>query len=180
MERSGAVFVHSSNDPLVIAGQGTVAIEFLGQVPDLEMILCPVGGGGLLGGVAVAAKALKPSIRVIGVEPAGADDASRSFKAGHIMPSINPKTIADGLLTSLGDHSFAAIRDHVADIVTVSEGSIATAMRTIWEVMKIVVEPSAAVPFAAVQSGLINAKGMNVGIVLTGGNLDLDRLPWQT
>jgi threonine dehydratase len=175
---TGAVFVHPYNDLRVMAGQGTTGIELTEDCPDLEVILCPVGGGGLLSGVAVAAKSLLPSVRVIGVEPAGADDAYRSFKNGYIVPSVNPKTIADGLRTSLGELTFAEIRAHVDDIVTVSEEAIIKAMRLIWEVMKIVVEPSGAVAYAAVLEHKPIVTGNRVGIILTGGNLDLDHLPW--
>jgi len=140
------------------------------------MILCPVGGGGQLSGIAVAAKTLKPSVSVIGVEPAGADDASRSFRSGRIVPMLNPNTIADGLRTSLGDKTFAEIRRHVDDIVTVPEEAIILGMRRIWEVMKIIVEPSGAVPYAAAEK--LPVKGRKIGIVLSGGNLDLDSYPW--
>jgi threonine dehydratase len=179
IKRTGAAFIHPYNDLRVMAGQGTTAIELLEQVPDLELILCPVGGGGQLSGIAVATKALKPSIRVVGVEPAGADDAARSLKAGHIIPSVNPKTIADGLLTSLGEKPFVEIQRDVDDIVTVTEDSIINAMRLIWEVMKIVVEPSGAVAYAAVVERKIQFQGKRAGLILSGGNLDLDKLPWQ-
>jgi threonine dehydratase len=185
-ERTGAAVIHPYNDLRVMAGQGTTAIELLEQVRELEVILSPVGGGGQLSGIAVAAKSLKPSIQVIGVEPLGADDAARSFAAGRIILSENPKTIADGLLTSLGDKTFAEIQRHVDEIVTVSEESIVQAMRLIWEVLKTIVEPSGAVAYAAVVEGKIGSKGdvkgktRNIGIILSGGNLDLERLPWQT
>jgi threonine dehydratase len=147
------------------------------------VILCPVGGGGQLSGIAVAAKSLKPGIRVIGVEPAGADDAARSLKAGHIVPVVEPRTIADGLKTSLGEKPFAEIIRLVDDIVTVREDSIVQAMRLIWEVMKLIVEPSGAVAYAAITEGRLAAGrgsgAARIGIVLSGGNLDLDRLPWQ-
>jgi threonine dehydratase len=175
---TGATLVHPYNDLLVMAGQGTTAVELLEDHPDLDMILCPVGGGGQLSGIAVAAKTLKPSVRVIGVEPAGADDASRSFRSGHIEPMLNPKTIADGLRTSLGDKTFAEIRRHVDDIVTVPEEAIISGMRKIWEVLKIIVEPSGAVPYAAVAAEKLPVKGRKIGIVLSGGNLDLDSYPW--
>jgi threonine dehydratase len=163
-----------------MAGQGTTAIELLEEVPDLDVILCPVGGGGHLSGVAVAAKDIKPSVRVIGVEPAGADDAARSLKAGQIIPMIEPRTIADGLKTSLGEKPFAEIIRLVDDIVTVREESIIQAMRQIWEVMKILVEPSGAVSYAAIVEGRLAVSDANIGIILSGGNLDLDRLPWQS
>jgi threonine dehydratase len=179
MERTGAAFIHPYDDLRVMAGQGTTAIELLDDVPDLDMILCPVGGGGQLSGIAVAAKDLKPEVRVVGVEPAGADDAARSLKAGHIIPMLDPRTIADGLKTSLGERPFAEITRLVDDIVTVREDSILKAMRQIWEVMKLIVEPSGAVAYAAIIEGRLLGPGARVGIVLSGGNLDLDRLPWQ-
>jgi threonine dehydratase len=162
-----------------MAGQGTSAIEMLEDVPDLDLILCPVGGGGQLSGIAVAAKSIKPAIRVVGVEPSGADDAARSFKAGRILPMLNPKTIADGLKTSLGERPFAEIIRLVDDIVTVSEESIVQGMRQIWEVMKLVVEPSGAVSFAALLEHRLAPSSARIGIILSGGNLDLEHLPWQ-
>jgi threonine dehydratase len=179
MERTGAVFIHPYDDMRVMAGQGTTAIELLEDVPGLDLILCPVGGGGQLSGIAVAAKAIKPAVRVIGVEPSGADDAARSLKAGQIIPMVEPRTIADGLKTSLGQKPFAEIMRLVDDIVTVSEESIVQAMRQVWEVMKLLVEPSGAVSYAAVVQGRIPASGASIGIILSGGNLDLNRLPWQ-
>lgn len=162
-----------------MAGQGTATIELLEDVGELDLILCPVGGGGLLSGTAVAARSLKPGIRVVAVEPEGADDAYRSFKAGHVIPASKSNTIADGLLTSLGDKTFAEIQRYVDDIVTVSDDAIVYAMRKIWEVMKIIVEPSAAVPLAAIVDNKLKVAGQRVGILLTGGNLDLDALPWS-
>jgi threonine dehydratase len=179
MEKTGAAFIHPYDDLRVMAGQATTAIELLEQVPELEIILCPVGGGGQLSGIAVASKHLRPSIRVIGVEPAGADDAARSFKAGRILPMLQPHTIADGLKTSLGEKPFAEIVQWVDDIVTVREESIVQAMRQIWEVMKLLVEPSGAVSYAAIVEGQITPPGSHIGIILSGGNLDLERLPWQ-
>lgn len=177
MERTGAAFIHPYDDLRVMAGQGTTAIELLDEVPQLDVILCPVGGGGQLSGIAVAAKDINADVRVIGVEPAGADDAARSFEAGEIIPMVNPRTIADGLKTSLGEKPFAEIIRLVDDIVTVSEESIVQAMRRILEVMKLLVEPSGAVPYAAILEKKIT--GTDIGIILSGGNLDLDRLPWQ-
>jgi threonine dehydratase len=175
---TGATLIHPYDDLAVMAGQGTAAVELLTQVPELEAILCPVGGGGLLSGTAVAAKSLKPSVRVIGVEPAGADDAARSFRAGRILPIVKPDTIADGLRASLGERPFAVIRRLVDDITTVSDELIVRAMRRIWEVMKIVVEPSAAVPYAALLGERTELRGRRIGLILSGGNLDLERLPW--
>jgi len=177
---TGACPIHPYNDLRVMAGQGTAGVELIEAIPDLDLVLCPVGGGGLLSGTAVAAKGMRPSIRGIGVEPAAADDAARSFRAGRIVPSVDPKTIADGLRASLGDRTFAEIRRHVDDIVTVSEEAIVEAMRRIWEIMKIVVEPSAAVAYAALAERRVEVADSRVGIILTGGNLDLDRLPWTT
>jgi threonine dehydratase len=176
---TGATLVHPYDDLLVMAGQATAAAELLEQVPDLDLLLCPVGGGGLLSGTAVAAKTLRPQIRVVGVEPAGADDAARSFRAGHIIPSTDPRTIADGLRSSLGERPFAEIRRRVDDIVTVPEQAIVAAMRRLWEVLKIVVEPSGAVPYAALLDSRRPWRGSKIGIVLSGGNVDLERLPWS-
>jgi threonine dehydratase len=179
MQRTGASFIHPYDNLHVMAGQGTTAIELLEDVPDLDAILCPVGGGGQLSGIAVAAKAIRPEIRVIGVEPAAADDAARSLKAGRILPAGAPVTIADGLKTSLGEKPFAEIQRLVDDIVTVREASIVQAMRLIWEVLKIIVEPSGAVSYAGVVEGSFKLPGARIGIILSGGNLDLERLPWQ-
>jgi threonine dehydratase len=175
---TGATLVHPYDNFSVMAGQATAAVELVEQVPDLDLLLCPVGGGGLLSGTAVAAKTLRPDIRVVGVEPAGADDAARSFRAGHIIPSTDPRTIADGLRSSLGERPFAEIRRRVDDIVTVPEEAIVAAMRQLWEVLKIVVEPSGAVPYAALVASGTPLRGARIGIVLSGGNVDLERLPW--
>jgi threonine dehydratase len=179
MQRTGASFIHPYDNLHVMAGQGTTAIELLEDVPDLDVILCPVGGGGQLSGIAVAAKAMRPDIRIIGVEPAAADDAARSLQEGRILPAGTPVTIADGLKTSLGERPFAEIQRLVDDIVTVRENSIVQAMRLIWEVLKIIVEPSGAVSYAAVVEGSFESRGARIGIILSGGNLDLERLPWQ-
>lgn len=176
---TGATLIHPYDDLRVMAGQGTATLELLDQVPDLDTLTCPIGGGGLISGTSVAALALKPGIRVIGAEPAGADDAFRSYKAGKRIPLTEANTIADGLRGSLSDRTFMEIRGHVADIVTVSEEGIVAAMRSIWEVLKIIIEPSAAVPYAAVLEKKIDVRGRRVGIILTGGNLDLDSLPWS-
>jgi threonine dehydratase len=178
LEETGAVFVHPSDDLRVIAGQGTCAVEILQDVPGLDMVVSPVGGGGLLSGTAIAVRGLSPAARVIGAEPAAADDAYRSFKTGVRQPSGNPRTIADGLRTSLGVNTFSIVRSLVADIVRASEESIVRATRLVWERMKIVIEPSAAVPLAAIMEGTLTVKGMRVAIILSGGNVDLDTLPW--
>ncbi len=176
---TGAEVVHPYNDVRVIAGQGTAALELLAELPDLDVILAPVGGGGLLSGTALAAKAISPRIRVIAGEPAGADDAFRSLAAGQIVPSIAPQTIADGLLTSLGDLTFPIIRAHVEQIVTVSETAIIETMHFMWERAKLVVEPSGVVPVAALWEGKLDLRGLRAGVILSGGNVDLERLPWQ-
>jgi threonine dehydratase len=150
----------------------------LEQAPALDLILAPVGGGGLLCGTAVAAKGMRPGIRVIATEPAAADDAARSFAAGKIMPVAPTLTIADGLRATLGERNFPIIQQHVDGIVTVSEESIVAAMRRIWEVLKIIIEPSCAVPYAAILENKIDVTGQRVGLILTGGNVDLDALPW--
>jgi threonine dehydratase len=177
--RTGASPVHPYNDKRTIAGQATCAVEFLEHTPDLDLLLAPVGGGGLLAGTALAAKQLRPSVQVIGCEPAMADDAQQSFRSGRIVPQLQPQTIADGLRTSLGDLTFPLIAKFTDDIVTVSEPDIVSAMRLAWEILKIVIEPSSAVPLAAVLHGKVPVMGKAVGIILTGGNVDLDNLPWQ-
>jgi threonine dehydratase len=176
---TGAVLIHPFEDERVMAGQGTAALELLEDFPDLDLILCPVGGGGLLSGTAVAAKALRPSIQIVAVEPAGAGDAAQSFRAGRLMPFAKADTIADGLRTNIGAPNFAIMQRDVADVVTVSEAAIVAAMRIIWEAVKIVIEPSAAVPFAAILEKRVDVTGRRVGIILTGGNVDLDTLPWM-
>jgi threonine dehydratase len=175
---TGARLVHPFDDYAVMAGQGTATLELLEQAPELDLIIVPVGGGGLLCGTAVAAKGARPGIRVIAAEPAGADDAARSFAAGRIIPLEKASTVADGLRTSLGERNFPLIQQHVDGIVTVSEESIVAAMRRIWDVLKIIIEPSCAVPYAAILEQKIDVSGKRVGIILTGGNVDLDALPW--
>ena len=175
---TGARLVHPFDDYAVMAGQGTATLELLEQAPDLDLIIVPVGGGGLLCGTAVAAKGARPGIRVIAAEPAGADDAARSVAAGRLIPLEQAATIADGLRTSLSARTFPLIQQQVDGIVTVSEESIVAAMRRIWEVLKIIIEPSCAVPYAAVMDEKIDVSGKRVGIILTGGNVDLDALPW--
>lgn len=178
LDETGATEVHPYNNYTIIAGQATCAMEALQDSPGTDIILAPVGGGGLLAGTALAAHYFSPTTKVIGCEPSGADDAYRSFREGKIQPSLTPKTIADGLLTSLGNRTFPIIREYVNDIVTVNEASIVKAMRLIWERMKLVVEPSAAVPLAAILEEKVNTKGKNVIIILSGGNIDLDKIPW--
>jgi threonine dehydratase len=176
---TGAALIHPFENENVMAGQGTLALEFLEEVPDLDLLLCPVGGGGVLSGVAVAAKSLRPAIKVVATEPAGADDAAQSFHEHRLVRQETKNTIADGLRTDLGAPNFALIQRYVDDVITASDESIIAAMRAIWETMKIIVEPSAAVPYAAILEGKIECGSRRVGIVLTGGNVDLDALPWM-
>jgi len=178
-EQKGSVFIHPSDDLRVIAGQGTCALEILEEVPDLDMVLAPVGGGGLLSGSAIAVHGTSPRTRVVGAEPAAADDAYRSFTSGVLHPSGNPRTIADGLRTSLGPNTFPIVRARVAEIVTTGEEAIVIAMKLLWERMKIVVEPSGAVPLAAILEGKLDVRGTRTAIILSGGNVDLDTLPWM-
>ena len=177
--RTGASPVHPYNDVRTIAGQATCAVEFLEQTPNLDLLLAPVGGGGLLAGTAMAAKELQPSVRVIGCEPEMADDAQQSFRSGRIVAQLQPQTIADGLRTSLGDLTFPLIARFADDIVTVTEEGIVNAMRRAWEILKIVIEPSSAVPLAAILDGKLQVAGKSVGVILSGGNVDLDKLPWS-
>ena len=175
---TGAHMVHPYNDPAVIAGQGTAALELMDQVEGLEVIITPVGGGGLLSGTSLAAKGRNPAIQVFGAEPAGADDAARSLAAGHLIPQTGPNTLADGLRSSLGDLTFAIIQQNVTAVITVTEPQLLAAMRELWEVLKIVVGPSSAVAYAAVKFSPDRFKGKRVGVVLTGGNVDLDKPIW--
>ena len=176
--KTGATLIHSFENEDVMAGQGTAAIELL-EDADVDLVMCPVGGGGLLSGTAVAAKSLKPKIQIVAAEPANADDAAQSFHAKKRIVTEKKFTIADGLRTNVGEKTFPIIQRHVDNVVTVSEEAIISAMRTIWETMKIVIEPSAAVPYAAIAEGKIDIAGRRVGIILTGGNVDLDALPWN-
>ena len=177
---TGATFIHPYNHPDIIAGQGTVGLELLDQVSGLDAIVSPIGGGGLISGICVATHGLDPSIRIFAAEPLGADDAARSKAAGKLIPQTGPDTIADGLLTSMGDLTWPIIRDHVEHVVTVTEEQIIDAMRLAWERAKLLIEPSAAVPLAAVLTDEFKAtEGLErVGIVLSGGNVDLENLPW--
>jgi threonine dehydratase len=178
VEETGSIVVHPYNDERVIAGQGTATLEFLEEVPDLDVIIVPVGGGGLLSGTSIAATEIKKGIRVIAGEPEMADDAYRSLKEGVIVPSAKPKTIADGLLTSLGNITFPIIQEHVEQIVTVSEEGIIDSMKFILERAKIIIEPSAAVAICVLWERKIDLRGLKVGVILSGGNVDLEKLPW--
>jgi threonine dehydratase len=177
METTGATLIHPYNDDRIIAGQGTAALELLEEVPDLDVVIAPVGGGGLLSGTAIAVKGLRPAARVVGAEPAQAGDAAASLKAGQIV-SKPANTVADGLRTLLGEKTFPVLRANVDEIKLVSEAGIVTAMRRIWEIMKIVVEPSGAVSFAAVREHPDTFRGKRVGIIISGGNVDMEKLPW--
>ncbi|NKC16825.1 MAG: pyridoxal-phosphate dependent enzyme [Gammaproteobacteria bacterium] len=170
--------VHPYDDPRVIAGQGTAALELLQEFSDLDILIAPVGGGGLLAGTALAA-GTAPATAVYGAEPLAADDAKRSLAAGHIIAVDRPTTIADGLRTCVGEHNFAIMRQHVRDILTVSEAAIVAAMRLIWERMKLVVEPSGAVPLAALLEHGPPPGAKRIGAILSGGNIDLNSLPWS-
>ena len=178
VERTGATFIHAYDNPMVIAGQGTASLELITDVPDLDAVIAPVGGGGLMSGTAIAVSASRPDITIWGSEPAGADDAFRSLRDGTLYPSVEPKTIADGLLTSLSDRTFRILSERLAGILTVKEETIIRAMRLLWERMKLVVEPSGAVPLAAVLENPDHFVDRRVGLIISGGNVDLDHLPW--
>ena len=179
-EKTGAYVVHPFNEPKVIAGQGTCAMEMIEDIGDLDAICAPVGGGGLMSGTCIAARSMLPNVRLFGAEPKGADDAYQSLKKGKLIPQNNPKTICDGLLTSMGENTWNILKDHLEDIITVSDEEIVTAMKLIWERMKIIIEPSCATPLAAVLTPefreLENIE--TIGIILTGGNVDLSKLPF--
>ncbi len=179
IKETGATFIHPYNDARIICGQATAAMELLDVVKvPLDYILAPVGGGGLLSGTALSAHFLSPNTKVIGCEPEGADDAYRSFKSGTLQPLVSPDTIADGLRTSLGELTFEVIREHVADILTVDDETTLKAMRLIWERMKIIIEPSCAVPLAVILKNKERFANKNVGMILSGGNVDLETLPF--
>ena len=180
IQKAGApTLIPPFDHPHVVAGQGTAAKELLEEVADLDVLLVPCGGGGLLAGSSIAARALTPRCKVIGVEPEGADDAARSFRSGRIERCDRPDTIADGARTpSLGEVPFEIIRRNVHDIVTVSDREIVVAMRFLWERMKLVVEPTGALGLAGALSGKVRVEGLRVGVILTGGNVDLPRPPW--
>lgn len=178
LQETGAVYIPPYNHPHIIAGQGTAALELLEEVSELDVVMAPVGGGGLLSGTAVTVSALRPEMKTWGAEPLMASDACQSLQSGQIMPVQSTTTIADGLRTSLGELTFAVIQKHVAKILTVSEDDIVRAMRLFWERMKLVVEPSGAVPLAAVLAHKEELAGKRVGLIVSGGNVDLDRLPW--
>ncbi len=179
-EETGAVFIPPYNHPHIIAGQGTAALELIEEVPDLDAVIAPIGGGGLISGTCAALCCGSSPIRVFGAEPQRADDAARSKAANSLLPSTNPQTIADGLLTSLGDLTWPYVRDHVESIITVSEEEIVSTMRRFWERTKLLIEPSSAVTIAATltEEFKSNSEIRRVGVIISGGNVDLERLPW--
>ncbi len=179
VQRTGAHFIHPYNDYNVIAGQASAALELLQDHPDLEAVMAPIGGGGLMSGTALTCRYFAPNAKIFGAEPEMVNDAYRSFHSGKIESNASTNTIADGLRTNLGEKTFAVIREHLEEVLTVSEESIVQAMRYIWERMKIIVEPSCAVPFAAVLSYPDVFRGKKVGLILTGGNVDLEHLPFR-
>ncbi len=186
IDKTGAIEIHPYNDTRIIAGQATAALELFEDVENLDIIMAPVGGGGLLSGTALATHYFSPDTKVIAAEPEGAKDAFLSFYGKELVPSINPKTIADGLLTSLGSLTYPIIKTHVDEIITVHEESIINAMRLVWTRMKIIIEPSAAVPLATIiqenppeANRKIDFKGKRIGIIISGGNVDPDNLPWH-
>lgn len=178
MERTGAVLIHPYDNFNVICGQGTAALELLKEESDLEMIVAPIGGGGLMSGTSTTAKGINDKIIVIGAEPLNANDAFISFTTGILTPSVNPLTIADGLLTSLSELTFSIIRKNVDQIFTAKEESIIECMRLIWERMKIIVEPSSATTLAIIKENPDFFKGRRVGIIVSGGNVDFRKLPF--
>ncbi|NJD22091.1 MAG: pyridoxal-phosphate dependent enzyme [Melioribacter sp.] len=178
VEETGASFIHPYDNYSVIAGQATCAKEIYDELNDLDFIIAPVGGGGLLSGTCLSTNYFSLRTKVIGAEPKGADDAFRSIRDGKIYPSVNPKTICDGLLTNLSEKTFSILRKNVNEILTVEEASIINAMRMIWERMKIIVEPSSAVTLAVIMENEEMFSGKKVALILSGGNVDLQKLPW--
>lgn len=176
--KTGGDFVHPYNDPRVIAGQGTCAREFMEQTDGLDMVVAPIGGGGMISGTCLTLSNLAPETQIIAAEPEQADDAYRSFKAGHIIADDAPKTIADGLLVPLKELTWHFVSNHVTEIYTATEAEIIDAMKLTWKHLRIVMEPSCAVPLAIVLKNPDAFKNKRVGIVVTGGNVDLDKLPW--
>jgi len=176
---TGAEFVHPYNDPRVIAGQATCSRELIEQVPGLDAVIAPIGGGGMISGTCLTLSTIAPGVKVYAGEPEQADDAARSFRAGHIIADDAPETVADGLKVPLKELTWHFVQKHVTDILTVSEDEIIEAMKLIWKRMKIVMEPSSAVPLAAILRNPQVFKGQRVGVIITGGNVDLDKLPWM-
>jgi threonine dehydratase len=176
---TGGSLVHPYDDERVIAGQGTATLELLEDVRGLEAIVAPCGGGGLLSGTAIAAHGIDPALRVYGTEPADAGDAAEGFHAGRMMPPPTTHTIADGLRSGVSERTFGALTTHLVDIATCSEASIVRAMRLMWEHLRLLAEPSSAVPLACMLEGTLKLEGARTCVIVTGGNVDLDRLPWQ-
>ena len=179
-EKTGAEVIHPFNNPNVIAGQGTAALEMIEDLGNLDAMIAPIGGGGLMSGTCITTRSLLPNAKLFGAEPKGADDAYRSLKEGKMLPQKSPNTICDGLLTSLGENTWNILKDHLNAIYTVSDDEIIKAMRLIWERMKIIIEPSCATPVAVVMSPEFRElKGIEkIGIILTGGNIDLSKIPF--
>ena len=179
-KKTGAYVVHPFNEPKVIAGQGTSAMEMIEDIGNLDAICAPIGGGGLMSGTCIAARSMLPNVRLFGAEPKGADDAYQSLKKGKLIPQDNPNTICDGLLTSMGENTWNILKDHLEDIITVSDEEVVTAMKLIWERMKIIIEPSCATPLAAVLTPKFRELEdiETIGRILTGGNVDLAKLPF--
>jgi threonine dehydratase len=182
IERTGAHFIHPYDNPNVIAGQGTCSLELIEEVGDLDAVISPIGGGGMMAGTCITISKLLPDCNLIGAEPSGADDAARSFESGTLIPQLNPNTICDGLLTSLGEMTWPILRDHLNAIYTVSDQEVCSAMKLIWERMKIIVEPSSATALAVVMGEKFKLNCpesvKSIGIILTGGNVDLNKLPF--
>lgn len=178
VERTGATFIHPYDNQHVIAGQGTAALELLDEIPDLDAMICPVGGGGLASGICLAAHGVNLGIKIYAAEPMGADDTFRSFQSGERQPVGVPNTLADGLLTSVGGLTWPILKEHLSDVLTVSDDQIIAAMQLLWSRMKQVVEPSGAVPLAALLNHKIPTNLKKIGVVLSGGNVDLNKLPW--
>lgn len=176
---SGADFIHPYNDPRVIAGQATCSRELLTQVDNLDAVIAPIGGGGMISGTCLTLSNVAPEVKIYAAEPLNADDAARSFRAGHIIADDAPETVADGLKVPLKDLTWHFVSNHVTDILTATEEEIVDAMKLIWKRMKIVMEPSSAVPLATILKNPEVFRGKRVGVIITGGNVDLDKLPWQ-
>lgn len=177
--RTGAEFVHPYNDPRVIAGQGTCSRELMEQVPGLDAVVAPIGGGGMISGTCLTLSSIAPGVEVFAAEPLNADDAARSFRAGHIIADDAPETVADGLKVPLKELTWHFVSGHVKDVLTATEDQIVDAMKLIWKRMKIVMEPSSAVPLACILANRDRFRGRRIGVIVTGGNVDLDRLPWM-
>ncbi|MCF6317322.1 MAG: pyridoxal-phosphate dependent enzyme [Marinosulfonomonas sp.] len=177
---TGADFVHPYNDPRVIAGQATCSAELIEQVENLDAVIAPIGGGGMVSGTCLTLSNLAPDVKIYAAEPEQADDAARSFRAGHIIADDAPVTVADGLKVPLKDLTWHFVQSHVTDILTASETEIINAMKLVWKRMKIVIEPSSAVPLACILKNKQLFAGKRIGIIITGGNVDLDALPWTT